>query len=238
MRFSPFRRDDTSGVSTRDLSGLLRRAVLTRALDRAGICYSPDNPEGALAALPVRDAPVNLRAAPAQRFESPLPGPAGVTLQTPLFRQLRTRQSGTDLLVLPLNDALELTRHLADSLLALVVITSLADAPLAEHHRELLWRSLGLPVFEQLTAWDGAVIARECEAHDGLHVAADRALLEVAEEELIVTCLTERQSILRARTGLRAELTSSICDCGRETPRIRGLATMPANARAVKVQAA
>ncbi len=50
----------------------------------------------------------------------------------------------------------------------------------------LLWRSLGLPVFEQLTAWDGTVIARECEIHDGLHVAPE-AIAEVEGGELILT---------------------------------------------------
>jgi hypothetical protein len=36
--------------------------------------------------------------------------------------------------------------------------------------RDLLWKAFQVPVFEQRLAADGTVIARECEAHDGLHL--------------------------------------------------------------------
>src|SRR5215468_7213807 len=138
MRLSPFRRDHASGVSSRDRSGVLRRA-----LDRAGIYYSPSNPEGVLAALPPASAPTDVRRALPQKFESPLPGPVKATFRTPLFRRERSGQGGSEVLVVTLNAALELTRSSAGTASALVVITSVADAPLAEHHRDLLWQSLG-----------------------------------------------------------------------------------------------
>jgi hypothetical protein len=37
--------------------------------------------------------------------------------------------------------------------------------------RDLLWTAYRAPMFEQRLGPDGTVIARECEAHDGLHLA-------------------------------------------------------------------
>ena len=36
--------------------------------------------------------------------------------------------------------------------------------------RERLWRAFRVPVFEQIIAPDGELLAAECEAHDGLHI--------------------------------------------------------------------
>jgi len=81
---------------------------------------------------------------------------------------------------------------------AIVVLTSLSESPLAPRHRDLLWRVFGVPVFEQLRGTDGAVIARECEVHDGLH-------------------MTE------SLPHLRGEIVTDQCACGAETPRLRSL---------------
>lgn len=85
---------------------------------------------------------------------------------------------------------------------ALVIVTGVEDSPLEEHHRDLLWAAFGLPIFEQLRGPDGAVIARECEVHDGLHVEDRSALPE----------------------GL--ETMSGICECGNELPRVRAFASV------------
>ena len=81
-------------------------------------------------------------------------------------------------LVLPLQLALSLADQKLRGLfrlpslrVALVVLTQFDDSPLADHHRDLLWQAFAVPVFEQLCSPDGAVIARECEVHDGMHLA-------------------------------------------------------------------
>jgi len=79
---------------------------------------------------------------------------------------------------------------------AIVVLTDISGPALKEHHRDLLWRAFHVPVFEHLRDWDGEVIARECEAHDGLHVESPD--LPLGRETI---------SILP-------------CPCGRKTPRI------------------
>jgi hypothetical protein len=114
-------------------------------------------------------------------------------------------------LVLTLGQALSLADrklrgrvHLPSLSVALVVLTALEDSPLAAHHRDLLWRAFGVPVFEQVRGRDGAVVARECEVHDGLHVVEPAAV--------------------RHLTGA---IVRDHCECGRETPRLRPKAAVP-----------
>jgi hypothetical protein len=230
MGFSLFRRERASGAFARDRLGALRKA-----LDEAGIDYSPANPLAELAHLPLSEAPTAVTPAPSQPFESPLSWPAKVAIFTPVFRP-PPEVAMPDVLVMPLNAALELTLGSAGTASAVVVVTSIADAPLADHHRDLLWGSLGLPVFEQLTAWDGTVIARECEIHDGLHVAPE-AIAEVAAGELILTQLKVEGTVLRARTGFTAEITTALCECGRETPRLRNLSAVTTKSKARRAHA-
>jgi phenylacetate-coenzyme A ligase PaaK-like adenylate-forming protein len=114
----------------------------------------------------------------------------------------------------------------------MAVLSSLAAAPIGQEDRDLLWRAFGVPVFEQLRGWDGSVLARECEVHDGLHVDEDAAIFETRDGELIATQLTAvDRPILRVRTGLSAELVKEHCECGAETPRIRSLALIRQKAR-------
>jgi phenylacetate-coenzyme A ligase PaaK-like adenylate-forming protein len=85
---------------------------------------------------------------------------------------------------------------------AIVVLTSIEESPLSDERSDLLWRAFGVPVFEQLRGWDGSVIARECEVHDGLHIDEPAAVMHLREEREIVT---------------------GQCECGADTPRLRGI---------------
>lgn len=80
--------------------------------------------------------------------------------------------------------------------LAMVVITSIEDSPLADHQRDLLWRAFRVPVFEQLRGADGSIVARECEVHHGLHVCHTSAL------------------------ELGNPVSYDQCDCGNDAPRL------------------
>lgn len=82
---------------------------------------------------------------------------------------------------------------------AVVGITSPHDGPMAPHHRDLLWKAFGLPVFEQLRGRDGRIIARECEVHDGLHF----------DETAAAECHNS------------GEIVAGQCECGIDTPRLR-----------------
>jgi hypothetical protein len=66
--------------------------------------------------------------------------------------------------------------------------------------RDRFWRVFGVPLFEQIVDRSSRVIARECDAHDGLHIHSD-------EFEL---------------TGY--QLDDSPCGCGSKIPRLRAAA--------------
>jgi hypothetical protein len=115
-------------------------------------------------------------------------------------------------LAMPLNPALSLAdrklRGLIDlpSLKSAIVVLSSANAsdggPLAGHHRDLLWKAFGLPVFDQLRGLDGRVVARECEVHDGLHFDIRDVKSELPPD-------------------FRIDIDNGHCDCGSDTPRLR-----------------
>ena len=113
-------------------------------------------------------------------------------------------------IVAPLEVALSLAekklRGMAalSNLTAAVVLTDIDGEALSEHGRELLWKAFGVPVFEQLRSREGAIVARECEVHDGLHLDPEA---RVARE-------------LGALSA--AMMVREPCECGSETPRLRG----------------
>lgn len=155
------------------------------------------------------------RGAVAEPFWFPLPVPARTALVEAGFRAGPNMRAfaaeememvekwGPEAIVLPLHLALSLAEQKRCERLvlpsvdtAIVVLTSVHAPSLSDHDRDILWRAFGVPVFEQLRGADGAVIARECEVHDGLHVVGPVPDLE----------------------GERIE---EHCACGSETPRLR-----------------
>ena len=75
------------------------------------------------------------------------------------------RQYAPEAIVCPLDVALSLADQkirglieLPSLTIALVVTTKFDDSPLEDHHRDLLWRAFGVPVFEQLRGPDGKVL--------------------------------------------------------------------------------
>ncbi|HZT28311.1 MAG TPA: hypothetical protein VFA33_00400 [Bryobacteraceae bacterium] len=122
------------------------------------------------------------------------------------------------------------------------VILSLAGAwegHLPETGRDLLWRAFRVPVFEQFLDGDGHVMAAECEAHEGLHIAPEAGIFEVRHGELFLTSLEAlRHPALRLGTGFRGEIDPRVCSCGRSTPRLCNLTRAAASRTAADSQAA
>src|ERR1700689_1927051 len=166
-----------------------RLGRLCKVLDRAKIEYLPGSPELALISLPPAMPPIRPIQIQAQPFCFPLSGPVRIALLEAGFQAdrnirefapddvVRMHSYAPDAFVAPLGVALSLADQKARGLFdlpslrtAVVVLPSLDDSPFADHPRDLLWRAFGVPVFEQLRGWDGAIIAKECEVHDGLHI--------------------------------------------------------------------
>ncbi len=233
------------------LPASIRLNRLRKVLDRANVSYAHDGPEAALCMLPILDRPARLPRKQLQKFRFPLAMPARVAMFEGGFlvdgaiRQFAAREAEQlheyvpEALVLPLQVALMLADQKQRQMLdlptltaAVVILTSLDDTPLAENHRTLLWRAFGVPLFEQLQGWDGAVIARECEVHDGLHVDETAVIFESDGKELIATQLTAMEDpILRVRTGVSGTILNQHCECGAETPRLRNLVALHSKVR-------
>lgn len=81
----------------------------------------------------------------------------------------------------------------------LIVLSDDETGLMSENDRNYIWEKFGIPVFEYLMDASGRIIARECEAHDGLHIEGDFS-------------------------GEDVEITAEACPCGRPGQRIMGRA--------------
>lgn len=83
----------------------------------------------------------------------------------------------------------------------LVVFSHPECGPLTEAQHAHLWSLFGLPFFEQIRDSSGTLLAQECEARDGFHLATEAAAV------------------------LHREPVAETCSCGRPDPRYRLVAT-------------
>jgi phenylacetate-CoA ligase len=105
------------------------------------------------------------------------------------------------------------------------IISSSEMLPPAE--RRVVEEVFGEIVFDRYGCEEVGLLASECEAHDGLHVAADGVLVEIlggCEEvpgRVVVTDLLNRATpLLRYEIGDLATTKPGACRCGRGLPRI------------------
>ena len=118
-------------------------------------------------------------------FENPLPVPCRIAIIAPNYQEkngVRTFDEsqvpdiqnyrpeilvGTVAGLLRLAPALRVSR-------AVVAFSGARLGPLTGRHRDLLWQAFQVPIFEHSLGPDGSVVARECEAHQGLHLYLPR----------------------------------------------------------------
>jgi len=121
---------------------------------------------------------------------------------------------------------------------AVIAFSGAAQGDLTQRDLDILWRVFQVPTFEQRLGGDGVPIARECEVHDGLHVALENAVVEQIDGELVLTSLTDTACpVLRVRTGYAATMVEGLCHCGRAESRIRGLARLERHTAALSAGA-
>lgn len=153
----------------------------------------------------------------ASTLYNPLPGKPAIVLASQARTQSSVIVAGRFASLQPLAASIHVER-------ALIVITGVREGVLADADRDWLWSAFGVPVFEQHVGLDGQLIAHECEAHDGLHLVHDNAVVEVASDRLLLTSLTDiKQPTLRLRTGFSGEIRTGECECGSSEPRLMNL---------------
>ena len=108
---------------------------------------------------------------------------------------------------------------------SVIAFSLLPQAFLSEEARDLFWRVFKVPVFAQILSPSCEVLAWECEAHQGYHVAGDSAIFEIdrdgGEPELLATSLVDRRRpVLRMATGMLGRVEHATCACGQAGPRL------------------
>ena len=100
---------------------------------------------------------------------------------------------------------------------------------LQPRQRPVIEAAFGAPVFDRYGCHEFGMIASECAAHQGLHIAADRLLLEVLADgapaapgqpgEIVITDLWNyAMPMIRYHIGDLGVLGDRRCDCGRPLP--------------------
>lgn len=99
---------------------------------------------------------------------------------------------------------------------ALVILTRFGSDPLNDLSRVALWQTFGVPIFELYLGLDQTLLASECEAHEGWHLAEGVTSTSLESGELVF----EGAGNSGLRTGLRASIDRNPCPCGRTAPRV------------------
>lgn len=97
---------------------------------------------------------------------------------------------------------------LLDLTFPLVVLSSLREGPLSREQHDRLWTLYGLPVYEQIRGADETLLAWECDAREGWHLA-----LNTNGDPLLAL------DRVRAAGWLGHEIDGR-CDCGETGPRL------------------
>jgi len=105
------------------------------------------------------------------------------------------------------------------------IISSAESLPPAE--RKVVEDVFGKIVFDRYGCEEVALIASECEAHDGLHIGAEGIYVEVSGGDdrtpgrVILTDLVNKGTpLIRYEVGDLATSRSGVCACGRGLPRL------------------
>lgn len=70
----------------------------------------------------------------------------------------------------------------------LVVFVTEGSHCLSDTGRDALWNTYRVPLFEEVITTEGQLVAWECEAHDGLHLAPGAQAVRCAVEEVACPC--------------------------------------------------
>lgn len=101
--------------------------------------------------------------------------------------------------------------------------------------RSFIEQTLGCPTFDRYGCREFSVVASECEAHEGMHIAAETLLVEFVVgdraaslgeigEILVTDLLNEAMPFIRYKIGDLGSPLQGSCACGRGLPRMQMVA--------------
>ena len=102
---------------------------------------------------------------------------------------------------------------------AIFALTDCGSATISDALRVTLWQSFGVPVYELIIAPGCRLLAAECEAHDGWHMAEGN-FAHLLHGELVF----DTASLKKVHTGMLGRIDTQSCECGRNSARVRNLA--------------
>ncbi|MBV9612406.1 MAG: hypothetical protein JO091_08030 [Acidobacteriaceae bacterium] len=98
---------------------------------------------------------------------------------------------------------------------AIFAVTRCGEQPVTDIARVVLWQAFGVPVYELFVSPQGALLASECEAHEGWHVEQSAKFLSINGELLV-----DVPGRPATPTGLSGVLETDACPCGRPGTRL------------------
>jgi len=101
---------------------------------------------------------------------------------------------------------------------AIFALTRCGEQPVSDVSRVVLWQAFGVPVYELFVGTRGALLASECEAHEGWHIE-EGAKFSAVRGEIVLETGARRVSA----TGLTGRIESEPCPCGRSGSRLIGI---------------
>ncbi|MBV9224154.1 MAG: hypothetical protein JOY85_09010 [Acidobacteriaceae bacterium] len=102
---------------------------------------------------------------------------------------------------------------------AVFVLTDCRAVPLRDRQRVTFWQTFGVPVYELLLGGNGVLLAAECEAYEGWHIADDITFSSVGGQLWYST-----RRGYSGGTGLIGEVQTQPCPCGRTGKRLVNVA--------------
>lgn len=90
--------------------------------------------------------------------------------------------------------------------------------------RDLIEEAFQCPVFNFYSSEECAAMAQDCEEHDGLHINAERYIIEEVEGNLLITdLLNYSMPLVRYDIQDMGQLSRKKCPCGRGLPMIKNI---------------
>jgi phenylacetate-CoA ligase len=94
--------------------------------------------------------------------------------------------------------------------------------PLLEFHRKIINDTFNCGIYDQYGCGEVEAVAYECNHHKGLHITEEHVIVELDQDELVLTDLDNYSfPFIKYRNGDKAELSNENCSCGRKSNTIK-----------------